>query len=225
MSPHVVKMVNRWVHINFIVEDKWVLPIWSAIDEAAKAGTAPPRNDELNDLGLSISTRLDFLPRIIERVNTASAGVYEKVSQREPEHEFEPGVEGIAFDLADNALKYELLIDIDSLLFELNSIRELVTRLFEQLHTHAGQEMPQTDSARNSIESIVKDAGENASWFKNLADHRNLFIHEAAPYVAVDISSAPQDYDLLIMKKNIKEFSDHTKFIQLSEINEIVHPS
>ena len=55
-----------------------------------------------------------------------------------------------------------------------------------------------------------------------LDKHRNFFIHEGAPYLAVDLSNEPTTHDLLIIKEKMKTFSDPDSFVSLSEINYIV---
>ena len=72
------------------------------------------------------------------------------------------------------------------------------------------------------IKSVIENAKQNPSWFSVLAGHRNFFIHEAAPYIAIEISSGTGSYELLIMREHLKSFKDNKKFIRLSELNEIV---
>ena len=211
---------TRWVHLNMLGGDHWVLPIWNALNNAAKAGRVPPITEELGELGFHISTRLDFLPRIVKRLNYRVVYLYEAISNRGREHEFCQGVDSVAFDF-DSDLKFELLIDLDSLLFELNSVCELIGRLFESLHTHAGQPMPKL-TVGSSVKSILQGAGKDTSWFVKLNDNRNFFMHQGTPYVAVDVSNARGNYDLLIMKEDLKEFNNPTNFVRLSEINDIV---
>ena len=121
----------------------------------------------------------------------------------------------------DDNLKYSLLADLDSLLFELNAVCELMTTFFEQLYVHAGKAMPKS-TAGSSIRYVLEQAGEDPWWFVQLDTHRNFFMHEGAPYAAIDTSKAPNDYDLLIMKKNLKSFDDPNEFVRLSEIAHIV---
>ena len=44
-------------------------------------------------------------------------------------------------------------------------------------------------------------------------------MHEGAPYIAVDLSKEPEHFDLLIMKENLKTFSDPSTFVSLSELD------
>lgn len=214
-------MPNKWIHINTKVGDPWILPIWSAVNDAESSGKASPISKEgKSQLGLSISTRLDMLPRIVHRINEEVNEVYKTTKAHNKEHIFTELREGYAFDIEEN-LKFNLLIDIDSLLFELNSICELMTSLFFVLYTHIGKIIKKKEVGL-IIKKIIEGAGKSSDWFNELDKQRNFFMHEGAPYLAVDISEGPGKYDLLIMRENIKFFNDHSKFIKLSEINSIV---
>jgi hypothetical protein len=71
------KMPNKWIHINANVGDPWILPIWAAVNDAESSGKAFPIPKEVkSQLGLSISTRLDMLPRIVHRINDKVNKIY-----------------------------------------------------------------------------------------------------------------------------------------------------
>ncbi|MEX2163824.1 MAG: hypothetical protein WD823_06235 [Sulfuricaulis sp.] len=213
-------MVKKWLHLTELGGDPWVLPIWAAVHDAIKNGVVKEIPTELSEQGLYISVRLNFLPRIVSRINTEVKELYEIMKTHQPKHEFCEGIEGVSFDI-DNNLKYQLLIDIDSLLFELNSVCELKGQFFEQLHTLANKPMPKKNAGL-SVKHMLDAAKQDSSWFVTLDNHRNFFSHKGAPYLAVDISSCPGAADVLIMKENIKSFRDESKFLRLSDINNIV---
>lgn len=215
------EMPQKQIHINYEGGDPWILPIWRAVNNAEGSGKASPISKEIkSQLGLSISTRLDMLPRIVHRINGEVYQVYEATKAHKKEHIFTEQEEGYVLDVEEN-LKFNLLIDIDSLLFELNSVCELMSSLFFELYTHIGKYIKQEEVGLQ-IKKVIEATGKSSKWFKDLDTHRNFFIHKAAPYFAVDISAGSDRYDLLIMKENIKSFNDHSKFIKLSEINSIL---
>ena len=137
----------------------------------------------------------------------------------EPEHEFSEKKNGYSYKIDDD-LKFTLLVDIDSLLFELNACCELMMRLFEALYRHVGNPI-QKNQTGLVIKKVLDEAGQNPDWFVILDTHRNFFMHKGAPYIAVDLTKAPM-YDLLIMKTNLFEFTDPSKFFTLSKLNYIV---
>ncbi len=213
-------MISKWIHLEQIGGDQWVLPVWAAVNEGVQAARVAPITPALGELGLHVSTRLNMLICIVRRVNEGVYTLYRAAGECGLENESTPKTEGVALRVADN-LKYSLLADLDSLLFELNAVCELMTTLFEKLHVHAKKQMPKK-TAGASIRHVLEQAGEDPSWFVQLDTHRNFFMHEGTPYVAIDTSNAPTNYDLLIMKQNLKSFDDPNKFMRLSDMNHIV---
>jgi hypothetical protein len=214
-------LITKWLHVDTRVGDPWVIPIWRAINQAVEAGKAAPVGDEFRQRALHLSTRLTMLPRIFRRINQECYALYDSIATRQPHHEWTATHDGYAFPL-DDELEHNLLLDIDSLLFEVNSCCELITTFFTLLHQHRGQPIPK-DQVGKKIRKILLDAGQDPTWFVQLDTHRNFFMHEGAPYIAVDLSNdVDGQYDLLIMKENIKDFSNSDKFIRLSELSTIV---
>jgi hypothetical protein len=213
-------MVEKWIHLSELGGDQWVLPIWASVHGAIRKGKVKEISTELSEQGVYISTRLNFLPRIASRIKSEVMALVEAIKTHKPKHEFSENCEGVAFAI-DNDLKYQLLIDIDSLLFELNSLCELMGQFFERLHALAGTSIPKKNPGL-SIKSVLDKANQDSSWFVALDNHRNFFLHNGAPYVAVDISPSLNGFDVLITKENIKSFGDESKFLRWSDIDKIV---
>jgi hypothetical protein len=116
--------IKRWVHISEEGGDPWVLPIWTAANSAIKAGRAKKLTKRMRELGVHISTRLNLVHRVIQRINESATAVNIAVSARPADHEFSPATQAYALRI-DKTLKFGLLLDIDSLLFEMNSLYEL----------------------------------------------------------------------------------------------------
>jgi len=213
--------VTRWLHVEHTGADPWVLPIWTAANSAAERGRVGIVPDELGQLGLHVSTRLTMIETLIHRLNTSIRCLEELIATREPHHEFTAPDKGYVFPLSFE-FKYALLLDLDALLFEVNSCCELMETLFEKVYQHAGKTLPLTPVGR-TIRQVLETAGQDAGWFAKLDGHRNFFIHEGAPYFAVDLSSADAgQYDLLIMRRNLRSFADERQFLRYSALRQIV---
>jgi hypothetical protein len=213
--------VTKWLQVDYIEADGWVLPIWAALNRAAAQGRVRPLPYELGQLGLHVSTRLTMIETLIRRINIAARRLEDLIKGRQPHHEFTAPDNAYAFRLPSE-FKYSFLVDLDALLFEVKSSCELMERLFENVYAHAGKALPLTPAGR-TIRQVLQDAGQDAAWFPKLADHRNFFIHEGAPYFAVDLSSAQSGaYDLLIMTSNLRSFDDENQFLRYSDLQRIV---
>jgi len=162
-----------------------------------------------------------MIETLIHRLNTSIRCLEELIATREPHHEFTAPDKGYVFPLSFE-FKYALLLDLDALLFEVNSCCELMETLFEKVYQHAGKTLPLTPVGR-TIRQVLETAGQDAGWFAKLDGHRNFFIHEGAPYFAVDLSSADAgQYDLLIMRRNLRSFADERQFLRYSALRQIV---
>ena len=213
--------VTKWLHVDYVAGDRWVLPIWTAVNHAVERGQVGPLPDELRQIGLHVSTRLSMIATLIQRIDTSALSIEELIAARKPHHEFTASRNGYTFPLPDG-FKYALLVDLDALLFEVNSCCELMVRLFEKLYEYAGKTLPRGPVGR-SIRQVLELAGQDAFWFVKLDGYRNFFIHHGAPYFAVDLSEADAgQYDLLIMKRNLQSFADENQFMRYSELRQIV---
>jgi hypothetical protein len=162
-----------------------------------------------------------MIETLIQRLDTCSLRLEELIAVRETHHEFTTHANGYVFPLAPD-FKYAFPVDLDALLFEVNSCCELMGRLFEKVYEHAGKGLPLSPVGR-TIRQVLEAAGQDAKWFAKLDGQRNFFIHEGAPYFAVDLSGADTGhYDLLIMKRNLRSFEDERDFFRYSEVRQIV---
>lgn len=214
-------MISKWIHLEQTGGDPWVLPIWAAVHEAVEEGRAQPVTPAMGERAIHVSTRLNLLPWIVDRVNSGAHALYLAARNADADHHFTDDHEGATLKVADD-VKYPLLADLDSLLFELNAVCESMLLLFEEIHTHAGAVLPRA-TAGESIQTILEEAGEDTSWFRRLDQHRNFFMHQGAPYAAIDTSNALGDYDLLILKQNVNSFDDPSSFLRLSDVDKILH--
>lgn len=217
----ILEMTSKWLHIAAPPSDPWLLPIRKAVNIAADVGRTKALGPDIDELGLHITTRLNMIPLIVNRINSEVSQIYRVARNYADEDISTESRRGHAVRI-DKDLLHSSLADIDAILFELNSLCELMARLFEKLYAHVGRPI-RKGRAGLAIKSVIEAAGHDARWFQELDGHRNFFIHEGAPYLAIDISIEDTPYDLLIMKENIKSFEDESKFVRLSEINDIVN--
>jgi hypothetical protein len=210
--------MKLWVHIADEVGDPWVLQIWGAARSAIKAGKVKELTRRMRELGPHISTRLSLVSRAIVRFNCGAEAVVAAVEARPDGHDYSANSEAYAFRI-DRDIKLNLLLDADSLLFELASLCELWNEFFGCVHKHAGKPLP-AKTVNDSIRQVIADEGGDSSWINALTDARNYFSHTGAPYLAVDVSH--KKYDLLFLKGNVKDLSESTAFVRLSELASIV---
>jgi hypothetical protein len=213
-------VVTKWLHVETTVIDPWVLPIWNAVHRAVQEGRTTRPGHAAGQLALHLSTRLAMLPVIFRRLNEGMEQLKAVLAGRESFHEWTTEREGYVFPIPQD-LQYGLLVDLDALLFELKACGELFLNFFALLHHHAGKPI-QKKKLWLEFTKVIEEAKQDTSWLVHLKDYRGFFIHHGTPYFAVDLSNAPEWYDLLIMKENLRAFEDETKFVRLSELRDMV---
>ena len=117
---------------------------------------------------------------------------------------------GYVFTPSDSSILYDICDVVDSLYFESRSAYEItghfVTRFCRVILDRSVSE--------NELVGVLQAAGQDVSWIVDLRENRNLFSHETAPWIALKIESRePPEFQLVVMKDNLHEFDDPTRFI------------
>ena len=205
----------KFLHIRYESKNAWGYPLWNAINAAVLRGDTAPLSDqlkrEIGDLVLAVSVRLDYLPSIIDRINESLKRLYEEVKQRDKtkdRYAYEP----------KSDVKFPLLVDINSFLFEIYSGLEVVETLGKKVLRRVLEKQVVEDSL---VEAVLTAHGSPQEWRKKLGDWRHHFTHSGTPWIAVCLDQEPA-YDLLVMMSNVHDFTDAERFFRLSELNEVL---
>ena len=211
-------MITHWIHLEELAGDPWILQIYAAINSAVEQGRIPKPPATTYSLGLHVATRLNLLPHVVARLNESCIALYEKIKTHDEGHVFSHEREGYAFRL-DTTIKYRLIADINSLLFEFNACAELIIEFAQKLYEHASRPSDKA-SIIKEIKGAYKEAKISSRWFMLLDINRNFIAHNGTPYVAVDVSN-PDRPALLVMKGNVLNFDDPDTFISIDDLNMI----
>ncbi len=214
-------MIKRWRHIGEIGGDPWVLPIWNSIHKTIPENTIRKSQKKLSELALYISTKLNMMPRIIESINKQCNALWDIIKERDKEDDYWNEHQGRAL-LLDDELKYNLIIDLDSLIFELKSCLDLMRQFLMEIYKLTNSKISHKQ-INNEFKNIVLKDDLNATWYDDLEKHRTFFIHLGAPYIAIDLTNEEKYYDLIIMKESLKKFDNRKKLLLLSDLNKIVN--
>ncbi len=205
----------KFLHIHYESRNTWGYPLWNAINAAVSRGDATALSDqlkrEIGDLVLAVSVRLDYLPSIIDRINGSVKLLYEEVKQRDKaadRYAYEP----------KSDVKFPLLVDINSFLFEIYSGLEIAEALGKKVLRRVLRRRGVEESL---VEAVLTARGASAEWLKKLEEWRHHFTHGGTPWIAVCLDQEPA-YDLLVMKSNVHDFDDAETFFRLSELNEVL---
>jgi hypothetical protein len=147
----------------------------TAIHQAIKAGKVPPARRTLSQMPLHIHTRLSMLSRVVRRLNQECEALYESVKKHGPEHVSWAGHKAFVFPV-DEDLKYCLLADIDSFIFEIDACLDLFINLNQMVHNHIWENINR-DESRKLLKNAAAAAGQgngDPRWFHDLDRARNI---------------------------------------------------
>jgi hypothetical protein len=213
------KSENQYFHISYEPEAGWVLSMMTRLakskdarlQEAFKSWGATP----LRELGFAVTTRIQMLGLCIHRLNRRVTELRKKLG--EDEEQLQACLEkGYAFRLSDNHLAYEVLLDMDSFIFESRSLYELLGAFlcgFLEI-------VLQRKITEKQLHSILTSKGIDTRWIDMLRETRKLFFHETAPWLAIQVDSTPKRFSPILLKKNVVRISrsDIVGFDALSDI-------
>ncbi|BCM25697.1 hypothetical protein [Methyloradius palustris] len=207
--------ITKWLHLEERRGDQWLLPIYSAISNAQFEGKCKAIDIDTREMGVYISTKLNIITHVIIRMNEGVSKIHEKIKDHEDLHVFTKLQQGYAFPI-DDPLKYQLIADIETFLFQMNATWELIKKFIAKIYTHAGYATSRKNSAP-IIKVVHENNNQNTDWFPLLDKNRNFIAHEGAIYLAVDVSDQ-DNWDLLIIKKNLMDFELKDLFFTQSDL-------
>ncbi len=130
-------MQEKWIDIALLGSDQWCHPIWTAINQAVAEGRTTNPSREFNELCLNLMLRRSLLPRISGHINKGVRSLGVAVSKSGESHISTPSKQGNAL-VWDQESLLDLVLNIDSLLFELQSCVDLGDTLLTLAYKETG---------------------------------------------------------------------------------------
>lgn len=173
----------------------------------------------LGEIAGAVAARMRALEIVTRRLDDHLTTFGKELEQARPEV-IRCIEEGAAYTAKNRDLAYELLVDIDALLFECRSAYELTSRFAGEFLSG----MLDVDVPRNRhnvpppgwLEDQISRHGGPTSWIEELRTNRNEFTHATAPWPAIEITSvSPFQAELVLLKKNVVDLSDSGTYLHI----------
>jgi hypothetical protein len=213
-------MAVQHLHINYVPENGWVLTIMTRLlnspDPQLRKAFEDWSDTPLMELGFAITTRVHMLGLCIRRLNRQVSNLRAELSADLPQVEWSLA-KGGAFTLKDKELPYELLLDMDSFIFETRSLYEIMGKfLVELLRTLFAKAVTEVD-----LRAILSASDIDTRWIAELRENRKVFFHQTAPWVAVSVEGEEKKFDPVMLKRNLHAFDDPNSFVEFARLREI----
>lgn len=209
----------EYLHIAYIPQVGWILSIMSRLlnspDSQLRNAFQQWSGTPLKDLGFAITTRMHMLGLGIRRLN-------KRVQDFRNDLSADPTTLDLclkrasAFQTHDRDLPYELLLDMDSFIFETRSLYEIMGKflkaLFQILFSRKIEEA--------DLVSVLSNRQIDTRWILELREHRKLFFHDTAPWIAARIERQPMKLDPVLLRTPMTNF-DPNDLIEFEALRDI----
>jgi|HubBroStandDraft_1064217.scaffolds.fasta_scaffold32397_2 hypothetical protein len=219
-------------------------PIWAAVIRAAREGRLPPDAMERisgpwGNTAIHLATRDAIMRRAVRELKEGMQSLCDLIPDTLSLDRLRdlPPLGGDAAEAARD----RVLLAIDSFLYEFRAFLELLAKFCYGVLTELGKQPASLRQLSSGESVILTDKRGNLRpndflrylcdnlqipvlWYEFLSRHRNFFTHEATPYCAIEHRLVfPGEYDLLIMRTNIIDFSkappeDYFRFSECSAV-------
>lgn len=216
-------MAIEYLHIDYEPPSRgWLLRIMKRLNESSSS-TLRERmstwgSSHLKEMGFALTTKLAMLSRVLCRVDQQLQRLGEQLND---EALIDKCIRrGAAYKITDKALPYELLTDIDSFLFESRSAYEIIGHFLCQFFDHILKRRINEAQLKKLLDARNVDT----RWIEELKCDRILFFHNTTPWLALEfVSRKPLRFELLILKKNVNDFTNPDDYIRFEQLRAIYH--
>ena len=208
------------LHISYEPLVGWVYPILNALNESESEGVQTRYQQweklGLGDLAIAVTTKLKMLSGVVRRIDTQLQRLGTEFRDKDKIAQHLKG--GYALRLEDNNLAYELLIDLDSFIFECRSTYEIIGMFLKQFF----EQILQESIEQKDLIIELTAAGLDTRWIEILTENRKELFHNTAPWIAIDVNEGPnKKYELLILKKMVRHPSTETEWLRFDDLKAI----
>jgi hypothetical protein len=190
------------------------------------------RHYGLADLGVSVSAKAVMLHRIAGRIDGSFKRLRAELRANEPQ--IRSLVEsGRAYRVAEDSVDIDILIDIDAFIFEAHSFLELLVDFMRIFYSNFLLEQFPARTVRNLPEAFTSD-DVDGTWIATLEKTRSIFIHDEAPWLALNLGGGEIDrWEVVMLRGKLvdnsgdQESFDHGEFRAIyngmtAGVNEII---
>lgn len=213
-------MGSRYIDICYHSGQFWGAKIASRAKKSLSAtiqqAMASWESNPLRELCLAVSTKHAMVKHIAHRIDNLHAQLSKEMSNLAKLDQCLR--EGTCFPLSRVGLAFEILIDVDSFVFESRSAYEIMGKFLRGFF----KEILAEELKEERLLEALKQANVDTGWVTELREIRKVLFHETAAWIAIRvISTSPVYFELVICKKDTKDFSDPDDFIRFEELRKI----
>jgi hypothetical protein len=221
-QPHPVRRhaLNSILHVGYTPNGSFVLPIIGGLQASShpqvKQVAAKWPKSDVSLLGASLSTKVTMLSLLASRLYSKLIPLQVELGQLADLDELIRG--GIAWVPAQRNLPYELLLELDSFIFEFRSAYEILGKFMCAFSADIlGKPIKEKD-----LLEILQKRGISTGWAKDLQERRKFWFHEHAPWIAYRVKrSDPLDSTVVFLSHVDADPDNQTESLDQGKLSQI----
>ena len=206
------------LHVNYQPGGGWVLRILTRLHQSPSTILRDRVNDwgdgPLSQMGLAVATKFATLNRAGFRLTERFRQIMAELSDRRSEVE-DCLHENAVFTFHEHVLPFELLLDIDSFIFEARSTYEIVGGFLREFF----KRILDREITQQELATVLESEGLDTLWIEELRASRILFFHQTGAWFAVRVKSLePLSIEPVILKRHVENLDDPQDYISHEEL-------
>jgi len=175
---------QKVIQINYESQTGWPFPLLNAINANpdSLALMNHYRSTSIGDRLISLSTKIVILDIVVCRLNQSLQLMNNDIANKR-EHLVECVDSGYAYTCQDTMLPFQLVLDVETFIFEARSSFDMLVEFANLLHDTFG--VFSISITKSNISQVLAKSGKSAEWIATLKTIRDMGIHEKAPWVGI----------------------------------------
>lgn len=209
----------NWMFFKTLGGPNWGYQIVNPLNEAIEKGQISTFSDKNRAIIGDIHYRILIVDSLMGMIKEKSDHIYKQLDDHDIKAEYNDDGAKISTGYAypvDDRIRYELVAHLMNLFYQMNSGIELLFKLAISLQVAIVPRLTKKNASKYFAQ-LVDSHIDDLVAYRRVKSFRNYFTHHCTMRLAVEVTE--MGYDLLIMKENLHDFRDDSKFFKLSEVS------
>ena len=218
-------MIENYFHIDYVPHEGWVLSIMGAVQQSGSPvlqqrwkGVA---KSALGELPLALVTKFEIMKVTLKRLNDHLYELGQDFDARpDAVQRHIIGVDGqpSAYHSRRRELPFEIVADIEAFIFGLRSTYEVFYAFVKEFSSHI---LDVKVNSEEVLKAIIRNKGFATTWIDFLNDQRNYFVHQTAPWFAIEVTGREPKYEIVVLKNLTHDLKNSEDYVRFEEYRKV----